>query len=79
MKLKIAKLITQTGTNKMTVAALLWPNARKATRFVMIQKFTNADVISIRLDQLKALRDFFKTSDLNDLIDFEDEKPVTPA
>jgi hypothetical protein len=63
----------QTGVKPAQIGAILWPDSSPQSRAVLIGRWLSAGIPSIRLDQLKALRDYFGTTNINNLIDFEDE------
>lgn len=73
MRIKIIELLEQTGTKPIELARILWPEANTATQRSLISKWMIRPPVSIRLDQLKALSEFFVTTDINRLIDFDDE------
>ena len=72
MRIKVSELLTQTGMSDMQLAELLWPDANRKTQRVMIRKWQKYGTVSIRLDQLKVLVDLVLTSNVFNLVDFEE-------
>ena len=73
MKLKLTQLITQSGTDKMTVARQLWPKSKRTVQYIMIGKYMNEHVKSMRLEHLQVMGEIFGTDHMSDLIDFGDQ------
>jgi hypothetical protein len=61
--------MASTGTTPMEVSQILWPDANLQTRRVLIARWMTKPVVSIRLDQLKALSEYFGETDINNLIE----------
>jgi len=61
----------RTGATPMEVARIAFPDANITTQRVSISKWINKPLHSIRLDQLKALSDFFNTTNIDNLIEDE--------
>ncbi len=72
-KIRIKEILSQLGWDDMQLAEALWPEANRKTQRVLIRKWQKHGIISIRLDQLKVLRDLLSNTNMNHLIDFEDE------
>jgi len=77
MRIKLPEIMARIGATKEEMAVLLWPDAGQQTRRVLIGRWLKRPVISVRLDQLKALKDRAGTNDINDLIEFSDERIST--
>jgi hypothetical protein len=69
--------MAESGMTIAEMADLLWPESKPHARRVLIARWLTAPVVTIRLDQLKALRDHFGTTNINNLINFDDETNET--
>jgi len=74
MRIRIPELMAETGVTTEEVALVLWPNATKHTRYVLMRRFERMGYVQTGLDKLKALSEFFGTTNINKLID--DETPT---
>ncbi len=77
MKLRIKELMAETGATPDQVAKILWPDAKPHTRYVLMKRFERFGYVQTGLDKLKALADFFGTTNIDKLI--EDETESTDA
>ena len=75
MRIKLLELQTQSGLSDAEMSAKLWPDTSRQTQRVLFARAKTRGSVYIRLDQLKMLRDEFATTNLDNLIDFEDENP----
>lgn len=72
MRIRLTELMAETGASPIEVARVMWPYATDQTRRVLIGKWINGPTVSIRLDQLKALSEFFSTTNINRLIEADE-------
>ena len=72
MKLKLKEQLDKTGTDRMTLARILWPESPEQSQRVLIGNWINGNHDSIRLDQLQVLCDFFKIECINELFTFDE-------
>jgi len=72
MRVKIKELMELAGMSQDEMANLLWPDSSKHTRRVLIGKWLNKPTVTIRLDQLKALRDRFGTTNIDQILELND-------
>lgn len=74
MRIRITELQTQSGLSDKEFAELLWPEAKtKQSRRVLLARAKQNGSVYISLVALRNLRDKFATTNINNLIDFEDE------
>jgi hypothetical protein len=71
MRIRLRELMALTGASNAEIGAILWPDSCEQTRRVMLARWLSAGVPTIRLDQLKALSEYFNTTNIENLIDYE--------
>jgi hypothetical protein len=69
MRIRIPELMAETGATPKEVSAILWPDAKPHTRYVLMRRFERMGYVQTGLDKLKALSEFFGTTNINKLID----------
>lgn len=72
-RIRIPEILAQTGLKPIELARMLWPDANTHTQRSLISKWMTKPPISIRLDQLQVLLDLMGTTNINNVIGFEDE------
>ena len=68
-RLRLTELMDEHGLTRDELAVILWPEANLQTRRVLIGKWLNRGVVTVRMDQLQDLYNRFGEK----LIDYEEK------
>ena len=68
-RLRLTELMTEHGLNRDELSEILWPEANLQTRRVLIGKWLNRGIVTVRMDQLQDLYNRFGPN----IIDYEEK------
>ena len=72
MRIKIKEIIDQTGLTKAKLGEQIWPESSPGSRRVMLAKWQRNENVTIRLEQLKTLCDIMATTNVRNIVEWED-------